>query len=111
MTLGETTRDRVLVSKSPHEAEWAAIGRSHDTCLRVKERGWVQTLWNRWHLILTIRPCGRPRKEPRAKNNRSDHVLSPECVNDIVNRFGRGTAMFTVESHHGRHSKSNSYST
>ena len=52
------------VHQEPDEAELAAIRRSVETGLPYGASGWVARLAERLHLDLTIRPRGRPRKQP-----------------------------------------------
>lgn len=61
------TRQRrwsAYVHQTPGEAELAAIRRSAETGLPYGERSWVDRLCRRLKLDLTIRPRGRPRKNP-----------------------------------------------
>jgi putative transposase len=52
------------VHQTPDEEELAAIRRSSETGLPYGAAEWVDRLCRRLKLDLTIRPRGRPRKEP-----------------------------------------------
>jgi len=57
------------VHQEAEEAELAAIRRSKETGLPFGEPRWVDRLCAKLKLALTIRPCGRPRKD--VKDNKA----------------------------------------
>ena len=55
------------VHQEPEEQELAAIRRSNETGLPFGDASWVARLAKKLGLDLTIRPRGRPRKQPKSK--------------------------------------------
>ena len=103
------------VQQEAEEEELAAIRRSGETGLPYGEKMWVDRLCRRLKLDLTIRPCGRPRKDvdpngkkyctplfplysPGSNSRRTGRPLGDEVFLD----WPRGSCRTCLETQEGR---------